>query len=51
MELDLLRRQRFLINAYIACVKTAGARHSEISYMAGIKAAVEMFARLGLLKS
>lgn len=44
------KMQSSLINAYIPCVKTAGARHSEISYMAGIKAAVEMFARLGLLK-
>ena len=50
MELDIPRAQRFLINDYIACVKTAGARSSEISYMAGIKDAVEMFARLGLLK-
>ena len=51
LGLDLPRKQRVLIDDYIACVKTAGARHSEISYMAGIKAAVEMFARLGLLKS
>lgn len=51
MELDLPRKQRVLINDYIACVKTAGIRYSDISYMAGIKDTVQMFVQLGLLKN
>lgn len=50
LELDLPRNQRVLIDDYIACVKTAGIRYSDISYIAGIKDAVKMSAQLGLLK-
>ena len=50
LELDLPRNQRALIDDYIACVKTAGIRYSDISYIAGIKDAVKMSAQLGLWK-
>lgn len=50
LELDLPRKQRILIDDYIACMKTAGIRYADISYIAGIKDAVRMFAKLGLLK-
>lgn len=50
MELDLPKDQRLLINDYIACMKTADTRYSNISYIAGVKDAVEMFVQLGLLK-
>lgn len=50
LGLDLPKKQRVLIDDYIACVKTAGIRYSDISYMAGIKDTVKMFVQLGLLK-
>lgn len=49
-ELDLSRKQRVLIDDYIGCVKTVGDRYSNISYIAGFKDAVVIFAQLGLLK-
>ncbi|MCI8730874.1 MAG: hypothetical protein HFH57_06980 [Lachnospiraceae bacterium] len=51
LGLDLPRKQRVLIDDYIACVKTAGIRYSDISYIAGIKDTVKMFVQLGLLKN
>jgi hypothetical protein len=50
MELNLPREQRILVNDYIACVKTAGSRYSNISYAAGVKDTVKMLVQLGLLK-
>ncbi len=50
IELNLPRDQRLLINDYIACIKTADSRYSNISYIAGVKDTVEMFVQLGLLK-
>lgn len=50
MNLDLTENQRMIINDYIACMKTANGRYSDISYMAGIKDTVTMFIYLGLLK-
>ena len=48
--LDLPEEESILINDYIACAKSCGSRYADISYMAGIKDAVRMFACLGLLK-
>ena len=50
IKLNLPKEQRLLINDYIACMKTAGSRYSDISYIAGVKDSVEMFVQLGLLK-
>ena len=50
MGLDLPDEKRNLINDYIACAKSCESRYADISYMAGIKDAVRMFACLGLLK-
>lgn len=50
IELNLPKEQRLLINDYIACVKTADSRYSNISYLAGVKDTVGMFVELGLLK-
>lgn len=48
--LDMPRKQRILINDYIACMKTANIRYSNISYMAGVKDTVKMLMQLGMLK-
>ncbi len=50
MQLDIPKTQKFLIDDYIACVKTAGIRYSELSYVAGIKDAVKMLVEEGLLE-
>ncbi len=50
MELDLPRKQRMLINDYIACTATVHDRYADISYMAGIKDTVRVIDELGLLK-
>lgn len=50
-NLDLTTHQKILINDYIACVKSADSRYSDISYMAGIKDAVKMFDYLELLNA
>lgn len=50
MNLNLPSEQGFIINDYIACLKTAYSRYADISYKAGIIDAVEMLAYLELLK-
>lgn len=50
MNLDLSNHQRLIINDYISCMKTADNREADISYIAGVKDAIKMFVRLGLLK-
>ncbi|MEZ3485445.1 MAG: hypothetical protein K1W22_02300 [Lachnospiraceae bacterium] len=49
MELQLERNQRILVNDYIACMHTAYNRYADICYVAGMKDAVKMLSRLGLL--
>lgn len=49
-SLDLEKEQRMLINDYISCMKSADSRHSDISYIAGIKDTVRMLAFMGMLK-
>lgn len=50
MELSIPRKQRILINDYIACMKTVNIRYSNISYIAGIKDTIKMLIQLGILK-
>lgn len=50
MELDLTRRQRMLVNDYVACTQTTYNRYAEISYVTGVKDAIKMLFQLGLLK-
>ena len=35
MDLDIPKAQKLVINDYIACVRTAGIRHSELLYVEG----------------
>lgn len=48
--LDLTKKQRMLINDYIACLESAEDRYNEISYMAGIRDAARMIQYFGLFK-
>lgn len=50
MDLDIPKAQKLVVNDYIACVRTAGIRHSELLYVEGVKDAVKMFVELGLLE-
>jgi len=50
LDLDLTENQRMITNDYIACMRTANGRYSDLSYMAGIKDTVTLFIYLGLLK-
>ena len=49
-EMDLPMNQRMFLNDYLACLRTADRRYSDICYAAGIKDAVRMFKYLDLLK-
>ena len=49
-SLSLFRRQRMVINDYIACTATVNHRYADISYMAGIRDTVKMLVSLGLIK-
>ena len=49
-EMNLPMDQRMFLNDYIACLRTADRRYSDISYAAGIKDAIRMFKYLDLLK-
>ena len=49
-SLDLSKRQRIVINDYMACTSTASHRYADISYMCGIKDTVRMLVSLGLIK-
>lgn len=40
-SLDLTREQRIIINDYIACASTVNHRFADISYMCGVKHAVD----------
>lgn len=51
LNLDLTENQRMIINDYIACMRTANGRYSDLSYMADIKDTVTLFIYLGLLKN
>lgn len=42
-SLDLTKSQKMLINDYIACMKSAASRYSELSYAAGIRDAIRIF--------
>lgn len=48
--LPLSRKQRMVINDYIACTATASHRYADLSYMAGIRDTVNMLVTLGLIK-
>lgn len=50
-QLGLTSRQKMVVTDYVCCVKSADSRYADISYMAGIRDAVQMFAELGLLKN
>lgn len=50
-SLNLEKSQKMIVNDYIACIKTAGSRYSELSYMAGIRDAVKTLIRFGLINS
>ena len=49
MELEMERKQRMLVNDYIACMQTAHNRYEDICYVAGVLDAVKMLNRLGVL--
>lgn len=49
-SLFLSKRQRMVINDYIACTATVSHRYADISYMAGIRGTVRMLVSLGLIK-
>ena len=49
-NLDLTKRQRKVINDYVACASTANHRYADISYMCGIKDTVSLLVSLGLIK-
>lgn len=49
-SLFLSKRQRMVINDYIACTATVSHRYADISYMAGIRDTVRMLISLGLIK-
>lgn len=49
MELEMERKQRMLVNDYIACIQTAHNRYEDICYVAGVLDAVKMLNRLGVL--
>lgn len=49
MELELEKKQRMLVNDYIACMQTAHNRYEDICYVAGVLDAVKMLNRLGVL--
>jgi len=49
--LNLTKRQKMLVNDYIACTKSADCRYSELSYMAGIQDTIKILTYLGLLNN
>lgn len=49
MELEMERKQRMLVNDYIACMQTVHNRYEDICYVAGVLDAVKMLSRLGEL--
>lgn len=49
-SLFLSKRQRMVINDYIACTATVSHRYADISYMAGIRDTVRMLISLRLIK-
>jgi hypothetical protein len=49
-ELDLTRRQRLLVNDYVACMETARSRYADISYVAGVKDTIKMLIHIGALE-
>lgn len=51
MNLSLTQRQRMILNDYIACMKSANSRYSDLSYMAGIVDTINVLACHGLLNS
>lgn len=51
MELNLTRRQRQLVNDYIACMQTVQNRYADISYLAGVKDTMKILDQLGIFKS
>lgn len=50
-SLNLTKRQKMLVNDYISCMKSANSRYSELSYVAGIRDAIRMFMRFGMLSN
>lgn len=48
--LELGKKERMLINDYIACLMTRETRMADISYMAGVRDAIKFLNGLGLLK-
>lgn len=48
--LDLTKKQRMLINDYIACRDSMNARCAEVSYDAGIRNAVLLLEHMDLIK-
>lgn len=50
MELDLSRKQRMLVNDYVACMETAWNRYADVSYVAGVRDTVKLLIQSGILK-
>lgn len=50
LELDLTEKERKTIDKYVAQIEYRCARAADLSYMAGIKNAIELMNGLGLLK-
>lgn len=48
--LPISRRQRMVINDYIACTATVSHRYADISYKAGVRDTVKMLVTSGLIK-
>ena len=49
-NLDLTKRQKKVINDYVACTLSSNQRYADISYMCGIKDTVSLLVFLGLIK-
>lgn len=49
-SLSLTKEQRMLVNDYMACMRSADARCSDISYMAGMRDAVRILKSMGALR-
>lgn len=50
MELNLPKKEKMIIEDYIACMQTVDARYADISYVAGIEDAIYILKKLDLIK-
>lgn len=49
-QLKMSEHERMILDDYIACLKTRDERYADLAYAAGVRDAVEMLQKMGILQ-